>query len=147
MSLKNRALRLLSQREHSRIELERKLTPHEEEPGELERLLNELTAKDFISEARVAQSVVNQRAPRMGAARVRYELQQKGIGPQAIAEAMAALGDTELERAREVWRNRFGTPPLDAKERARHFRFLLARGFSGAVVSKVLRDGADTSLE
>ena len=34
-SLKGRALRLLSQREHSRAELERKLAPHEEVPGEL----------------------------------------------------------------------------------------------------------------
>jgi hypothetical protein len=36
-SLKGRALRLLSQREHSRKELEQKLKPHEETPGELSR--------------------------------------------------------------------------------------------------------------
>ena len=78
-SLKGRALRLLSQREHSRAELERKLKKYEEEPGSLAAALDELAAKDFISEARVVQSVLHQRAPRLGALRVRQELQHKGI--------------------------------------------------------------------
>ena len=93
-SLKGRALRLLSQREHSRAELERKLARHEEEPGTLARALDELAAKDFISEPRVVASVLNQRAARSGALRVRQELQAKGIAPDAIAVAVASLQDT-----------------------------------------------------
>ena len=139
-SLKGRALRLLGQREHSRSELERKLAKYEEEPGTLARALDELAAKDFISEARVVQSVLHQRASRHGAARVRQELLHKGIAPEAVAEAMAALAGTELQRAREVWQQRFGTPPQDAAERAKQMRFMLARGFAAGVVAKVLRD-------
>ena len=56
LSLKGRALRLLSGREHSRAELERKLAPHETEPGQLRRVLDELQAKDFINEQRVVDS-------------------------------------------------------------------------------------------
>ena len=138
-SLKGRALRLLSQREHSRAELERKLAKYEDVPGTLAQALDELAAKDFINEARVVQSVVHQRAPRVGAARVRQELQQKGVDPSDIAEAVAGLQDSETSRAFEVWRRRFEAPPQDAKERARQMRFLMARGFSGAVVAKVLR--------
>ncbi|RYF70949.1 MAG: recombination regulator RecX [Comamonadaceae bacterium] len=138
-SLKGRALRLLSQREHSRSELERKLAAHEEEPGALARALDELEAKGFISEARVVQSVLHQRAARLGGARIRRELQAKGIAPEAVAEAVQGLHDTELERARALWQRRFGTPPADARERARQTRFLLARGFSGENVSRVLR--------
>ena len=141
-SLKGRALRLLGQREHSRTELERKLAQYEELPGTLAQALDELTAKGFISEERVLQSVLHQRAPRMGAARLRQELQHKGIGAEAIAGALEQLQSTELERARAVWQRRFGGPPGDAKERARQGRFLLARGFSGAVVGRVLRDAA-----
>lgn len=137
-SLKGRALRLLSQREHSRPELERKLAKYEEVPGTLASALDELAAKDFINETRVVQSVVNQRAPRMGAARVRQELLHKGIAPEAVADAVAALRETELDRARDVWARRFGAPAADMKERARQVRFLLARGFSGDVVSKVV---------
>ena len=137
-SLKGRALRLLSQREHSRPELERKLAKYEGVPGTLASALDELAAKDFINEPRVVQSVVNQRAPRMGAARVRQELLHKGIAPEAVADAVAALRETELDRARDVWARRFGAPAADMKERARQVRFLLARGFSGEVVSKVV---------
>lgn len=137
-SLKGRALRLLAQREHSRAELERKLAKYEEEPGTLAQALDELTARDFISEPRVVQSVLHQRAGRLGALRLKQELQQKGIAPEAIAGAMAQLKDSELDRAREVWRRRFGEPPSDASERARQTRFLLARGFTGEVVRRVL---------
>ena len=139
-SLKGRALRLLGQREHSRSELERKLARYEEEPGTLARALDELAAKDFISEARVVQSVLHQRAARHGAARVRQELLHKGIAPEAVAEAIAALAGSELQRAREVWQQRFGTPPHDAAERAKQMRFMLARGFAAGVVAKVLRE-------
>lgn len=138
-SLKGRALRYLAAREHSRTELERKLGRYEEEPGTLAQALDELTAKGFISDARVVQSVVHQRAPRMGAARVKQELANKGIAPEAIAEAVAGLRDTELARAREVWRRRFDALPQDARERARQARFLLARGFASPVVARVLK--------
>lgn len=147
-SLKGRALRLLGQREHSRAELERKLARFEEEPGTLAQALDELAAKDFISEARVVESVLHQRAARLGSARLKQELQGKGIGDEAIAQALAGLKDTELERARAAWRRRFEAPPRDAAERAKQMRFLLARGFSGEVAGRVLRGaGADADDE
>ncbi len=142
-SLKGRALRLLSQREHSRAELERKLKKYEEEPGALARALDELAAKDFISDARVVQSVLHQRAARLGAARVRQELLHKGIAPEAVAEAVASLQGSELDRARQVWKRRFGESPADAAERARQVRFMLARGFAGSVIAKLFRGRTD----
>jgi len=58
---------------------------HEEEPGQLAQVLDELQAKDFISETRVVASVINRRAGRFGAARIKYELQQKGLGADAVS--------------------------------------------------------------
>lgn len=145
-SLKGRALRLLSGREHSRAELQRKLAQHETEPGELARALDELEAKGFINEQRVLESVLHRRAARLGAARLRQELQAKGLDPQAVAEAVASLQDTEEARAREVWRKKFGTPPMDANDRAKQMRFLLARGFGSDVVWRVVRGGT-TALD
>ena len=63
------------------------------------------------------------------------------------AEAVAGLKDSELARAIEVWRRRFDAPATDQKERARQARFLMARGFSGAVVAKVLRGAFDPESE
>jgi len=141
-SLKGRALRLLSQREHSRQELERKLKAFEEVPGELAEALDFLQAKDFINEQRVVESVVNRRASKLGASRVRQELQSKGLDPTAVQEAMEGLRETELERAREVWRKKFGSPPSDANERGRQIRFLVSRGFQADAVRRVVQ-GAD----
>ncbi|MBE7939445.1 MULTISPECIES: recombination regulator RecX [Ramlibacter] len=139
LSLKGRALRYLSQREHSRAELERKLRSHEETPGELERVLDELAQRGFIDHGRVAESVLYRRAGKLGALRLRQELQAKGLEPAVVAQAMESLKGTELARAREVWARRFGTPASDAAERARQARFLAARGFDGEVVRKVIR--------
>ena len=138
ISLKGRALRLLSGREHSRAELERKLKPHEEEPGTLAKALDELQAKGFISEQRVVESVLNRRSAKLGAARIKQELQSKGLAPEAVLEAVDRLRATELERAREVWRKKFGVAPVDAAERAKHMRFLASRGFGGDAIRKVV---------
>ena len=141
-SLKGRALRLLSQREHSRKELEQKLKPHEETPGELAEALDFLAAKDFINEKRVVESVVNRRSSKLGAARVRQELMAKGLPADDIAEAVEALRGTELERALAVWRKKFAAPPSDASEREKQVRFLVSRGFAAVVVRRVVA-GAD----
>ncbi len=141
-SLKGRALRLLSMREHSRLELERKLAAHEQAPGELARALDELTAKGFISEERVMASVLHRRAARLGAGRIRQELQAKGLEGELVAQAMVQLKETELARARDVWRRKFDQLPQDAAQRAKQSRFLAARGFGGEVIRKVLAGGA-----
>ena len=145
LSLKGRALRLLSQREHSRAELQRKLAPHVQEGEDLAAVLDDLQAKDFISEARVVESVLHRRAGRLGASRIRQELQSKGLGAEAVQQAVAQLQGSELERAREVWRRKFGEPATDPQARAKQMRFLLTRGFSGDVVRRAVQgtDAAD----
>jgi regulatory protein len=143
LSLTGRALRLLSRREHSRAELERKLAQYETEPGELAKVLDSLQAKDFINEGRVVASVLYRRAPKLGALRVKQELQSKGLAPEAVAEAVAQLRTSELERAREVWRKKFGTPPEDAAARGKQMRFLASRGFGGDTIHKVVAGGDD----
>lgn len=146
-SLKSRALRLLARREHSRAELERKLAAYEEVPGTLAQALDALQAKDFINDQRVVESVVHRRAPRLGAGRVRQELERKGLDREAVASAVAALAVTELARARSVWQKKFGgAAPVDATERARQMRFLASRGFSGEVVRRALDVPDDNDL-
>lgn len=142
LSLKGRALKLLAAREHSRSELEKKLASHEEVPGELAQALDELQAKGFISEQRVVESVLHRRAARLGTGRVKQELQAKGISAEAMADAIDALRQTEVERAREVWRKKFGEPAADAAGRAKQMRFLAARGFGADAIRRVV-SGAD----
>ena len=142
-SLKGRALRLLGAREHSRAELEYKLQRFEEEPGSLARALDDLQAKGFINEQRVMESVVNRRSGKLGAARIKQELQAKGLDPQAIALAVAELHTTEQTRAQAVWVKKFGTRPQDATDAARQMRFLATRGFGGEVIRRVVKGNYD----
>jgi regulatory protein len=147
ISLKGRALRLLSGREYSRLELERKLVRFEEVPGTLAQALDELQAKNFIDEQRVVDSVVHRRAAKLGTARIQQELQGKGLDPHAVAHALSDLRATELARAREVWRKKFGAPVTDPKSRASQMRFLAGRGFSGDVIRRVVADVPDALFE
>lgn len=138
-SLKGRALRLLSGREHSRSELERKLERFKEEPGALARVLDELQTKGFISEQRVIESVLHRRAYKLGTARIKQELLGKGLDPEAVAEALAGLQASERERALEVWRKKFGEPPVDAQAAAKQMRFLASRGFGADAIRRVVK--------
>jgi regulatory protein len=143
LSLKGRALRALAGREHSRVELERKLARFETEPGELAKILDELEAKGFINEQRVADSLAYRRGAKLGTARVVQELKAKGVDNEAVQLAAAALKATELDRAREVWRKKFGSSATDAAERAKHMRFLASRGFAPEVIRRVVAGDLD----
>lgn len=132
---------MLAGRERSRSELQLKLAAHAETPEQLAQVLDELQAKDFISEARVVESVINRRQARLGASRIKRELQDKGIDAEKVAQALASLKATELERAREVWRKKFdsktdaGSSPAD---KARQMRFLAGRGFGADAIRRVV---------
>ena len=149
-SLKGRALRLLSMREYSRAELERRLKDHAPEPGLLARALDELEAKGFIDAQRVVESVLHRRAGKLGAARIQHELQNKGLDAGLVQDAVARLQGTELSRARAVWNKKFGGVPATsaagvagAQERRRQMRFLASRGFDGDTIRRVLSQSSD----
>lgn len=137
-SLKSRAIGFLSRREYSRVELQRKLAPHAGSEHELSALLDDLERGNWLSTERYAQSLVNRKAARQGAALIMQELRQHGVSAQSIAEIGAQLRDTECDRARAVWEKKFGTLPVDPKDYARQFRFLASRGFSTDCVRRIL---------
>jgi regulatory protein len=142
LSLKGRALRALAAREHSRAELTRKLASLETEEGELAKILDELAAKGFINEQRVADSLAYRRGAKLGTARVVQELKAKGVDADAVAQATTALKATEFERAREVWRKKFGASAADA-DRMKQMRFLASRGFAPDVIRRVVGGDVD----
>lgn len=105
-------------------------------------MLDELEAKQLLSDRRFTEVLVRSRGERFGAARIRHELRERGVGEALVREAAGELARTELNRAREIWRRRFGNPPADAAERLRQMRFLARRGFSADVIRRIV-DGRD----
>jgi len=147
LSVKGRALRYLSQREHSRLELERKLARHVQDTeaasaqAQIALALDQLAAADLLSEARAAESVLSSQGRRYGSRRLKQVLLLKGLEPDLISATLRQAKGTELARAREVWRRRFGEQPADAAERARQMRFMAGRGFDGDVIRRVVQGG------
>ncbi len=130
LSLKARALRFLSMREHSRLELGRKLSRYAEEGDDVDALLDFLEKNNWLSQERFCESLLNRRSARFGNNRIMAELQSHGVGGEALSELKAGLADTEAARASDVWRRKFGNVAADAAERSKQMRFLLQRGFS-----------------
>ena len=130
----------MARREYSRHELQRKLAPLAQGPDQLDAVLTQLQSEGFLSDSRFAESVARVRGARFGAARVRYELQQKGVSDAALDTVLRQLNETESDRVRQVWEKKFGTAPTSAEEAARQQRFLMQRGFSSAAIGRLMRD-------
>ena len=136
-----RAVALLARREYSRAELAGRLARDlsaDDDRAEIERVLDQLAERGMLSDARFAAALTRARAQRFGSARIRQELKQRGVSAELLSSSVAELESTELERARQVWRRRFGTAPANAAERARQMRFLAQRGFETSVIVRVI---------
>ncbi|MBP7079688.1 MAG: regulatory protein RecX [Rhodocyclaceae bacterium] len=143
-SLRQRALRLLATREHTRAELTRKLSGQATQ-DDIALVLDALQNDGLLSDERFAASYVRTHAARLGRARLAQTLRAKGVSADlANHELDSQLNQDgqsdELERACLLWARKFGNVPADAREWARQARFLQFRGFSSEVVRKVLRD-------
>jgi len=134
--LRARALRLLARREHSRQELARKLSPHAESSDALEDLISDLRTKNQLSEARFAEGRARWLARKYGAAKIRQDLQAKGVPDELIARYSAP--SDELEKARAILERKYRTPAATREEKAKRMRFLQSRGFSAAVIFTLL---------
>lgn len=144
-SLKARALAYLSKREYSRAELMRKLSVYAESSAQLEALLDELEQTSWLSSERFTESLLRRQAERFGSARLLQQLKIHQIDDTLIDQVRTQLLDTELLRAQTVWEKKFrhtAIPPLDShdytKIRAKQIRFLLMRGFSTEIASKIV---------
>jgi regulatory protein len=137
--LRERALRLLARREHSRAELVRKLEQAGFDAGDIQSLLDEFEQKSWLSDKRFAESYVADHRARAGSIKLAYDLRQRGVSDSIIEAALSDNRDSEIDRAREVWKKKFDALPANAHERAQQIRFLQGRGFSQCVIQCTLK--------
>ena len=140
LTLRERALRLLARREHSRAELARKLRPNVAPEDDLEALLDDLSKRKQLSDERYADSRANTLSRKFGSARIVQELRAKGLDKGLAESAAAAARATEVERAKIVWTKKFRAAPGTREERAKQMRFLQSRGFSFDAIRAVIKD-------
>lgn len=143
--LRERALGLLARREHSRVELTRKLEQAGFATDDIRTLLDGFEAKKWLSDQRFAESYVADHRARAGSIKLAYDLRQRGVSDAIIDSVLSENRDSELDRAREVWQKKFGAPPVDAAETARHIRFMHSRGFTSDIIRRVIRQIDDAA--
>ncbi len=137
--LRSRAIKLLARREHSHVELARKLSRYGAEE-DIQIVLADLQTRGLLSDARYAEAYVRSNGARFGAAKLRQTLRAKGIDAELVAHQLASADlPDELERARDIWARKFASPPADAREWARQARFIQSRGFSTDIIRRLLK--------
>ncbi|WP_377159152.1 regulatory protein RecX [Roseateles sp. UC29_93] len=167
LSLKARAIALLAQREHSAMELRRKLlriardrqaeASEASEPrgdefadeagskgldDEVDAVLDWLKANAYLDESRFVESRIHVRSQRFGQRRIEQELAQHGLALDAEQRSTLVAG--ELDRACELLRHKFGDgPALDAAALAKRLRFLIGRGFGSDLARRAVRRVAE----
>jgi regulatory protein len=140
------AIAALARREHSRVEIERKLLRRlqgEETAADIHRVLDRLQSRGLLSDQRMAQALVRSRATRYGRLRLQQELQRRGVDRETIAASLPPAAD-ESAAALALWQRKFGQPAATPEERARQGRFLAARGFAASVIGRILSIGEES---
>ncbi len=136
-----RALGLLTRREHSRRELTRKLTSRGVEPGEAEAAIARLAEAGWQDDQRFAGSLVRSRsASGYGPLHIRAELGTHGLDRDAIAAAMDEFEGDWTDVARDLVRRRFGEAgPRDPVQRRKAAELLMRRGFDADSIRRATR--------
>src|SRR3569832_1252226 len=136
--LRERALRLLARREHSRAEHVRKRGQAGFVQDDIESLLDEFEKRNWPSAPRFAESYFADHRARAGSIKLAYDLRQRGVPISIVDQLLSDNQESELERARDVWKKKFGTPPTNAAEKAKHIRFMQSRGFTTGDLREII---------
>jgi len=137
---RRRALDILARREHSRLELERKLVDRGFLPDVVDEILDALQADSLLDEGRFLESFIRTRVGRgQGPARIEAELGERGIDRSRVREWFRDAEFNWSSLAAGVRAKRFGPErPGNFEERARQARFLQYRGFDSEQIHAAL---------
>jgi regulatory protein len=140
----SKALRMIGRRPHSIQEMKRKLKEQGFEADIIGSALETLQQQNYINDEHFAKALTESRInyQRKGRNYVRQELQQRGVSRELIQGAMDQINPEEeyegaLTLAKKKWNLTSGT---NQDKRRKTLSYLMRRGFTGAVVSKVLQE-------
>ena len=132
------ALKTLSRREYSRLELRRRLIDKGGDPEDIENLLNDFEKKGWLNEDRFVEVLIRSRRNRFGCLKILRELEEKGVSSSGISLAKELLRRDEEMTARNIWKKKFGVLPVSLLERGKQTRFMQSRGFDQSLVRRIL---------
>ena len=136
----NKALDLISRREHSRYELMQKLNKRYPETRPLiEEVLDKLIVNNILDDERFAEMYINSRARKgFGPKKIEMELSSKHVESFIISSSLEAY-DNWIENAKKELLKKFkGIVPRDYQSKIKQKQFLFNRGFSTQIIDRVL---------
>jgi len=137
-------MRLLVNREHSRLELYRKLQTRFADSTEIDMVLNNLQERGYLSDERFVEAYIEMRKRKgYGPLRIQAELRERGIGLDLISRYLEeADSDFEWYRLMQgVAAAKFGiSPDFGHKTQQKAARFLEYRGFPTSMIRRYLWD-------
>jgi regulatory protein len=136
----NKALDLISRREHSRYEVMQKLNKRYPETRSLiEEVLDKLIANNILDDERFAEMYINSRARKgFGPKKIEMELSSKHVESFIISSSLEAY-DNWIENAKKELLKKFkGIVPTDYQSKIKQKQFLFNRGFSTQIIERVL---------
>lgn len=141
LEVRNTAMKLLAQREHSRYELQSKLLVRKHDHKIIEQVLDELDQANLQSDDRFAKAYTQMKMRRgFGPVRIRQELHDRGIDDELIGQSLAIDLDEWVRLVDEVRTKKFGSNvPQDFAHRAKQMRFLQYRGFTTEQIKSLFK--------
>ncbi len=140
------AVRLLSRRNHTALEIEQKLRRRGFSQETAASVIQECERLRYIDDHETARCYFRElKRKGEGSLRIRARMKQKGLSGEGVESMLFQYtGDAEeIENARKALKKkkpRFDREPDPRKRKEKMYRFLCSRGFSGAVISAVIRE-------
>ena len=141
-----RAIQILTPREHSAHELSLKLMKRNIDRKKIEAIVAYLIERDYLSDERFTEAYVAERIRKGdGPLKIRSNLQKRGVNRSLVERFVSSDDDFWIERASDVLIKRF--PIADNKkgrlkmdEWSKRRNLLMNRGFPSHIVRFVLGD-------
>jgi len=136
----NKALDLVSRREHSRHELMQKLNKRFPDTMPIiEEALDKLIANKILDDERFAEMYLNSRARKgFGPKKIEMELYSKRVDSFLIANAIEAYESWNENAENELKKKFKGIQPTDYQSKMKQKQFLFNRGFSSQIIEQIL---------
>lgn len=138
--VRDKALQLLTRREHSFAELRQKLLARDFSAELIEEVLEALVQRGHLSDRRYAEALASHRAKNgYGPIYISQELREKGVDTGIAEAALSAVEMSWIDIADARHQSHFkGQPPQDYSDWSRRAAYLKRRGFQTEIILKVL---------
>ena len=136
----NKALDLVSRREHSNYELIQKLNKRFPETMPIiEEVVKKLAVNNILNDERFAEMYLNSRARKgFGPKKIEMELNFKKVDSSFIAIAIAEYESWTENAQNELLKKFKGIKPTDYNSKMKQKQFLFNRGFSSQIIERIL---------